>query len=267
MPSFRIVNYNINGLRAALRKGLLQWLEHVQPDVLCLQEIKIDPQALQETLREHPGLKKLFPHQQWHSAEKKGYSGVALLSKLEPTHVWTGCNHPAYDAEGRMLRARFAAGSQNLDVMSLYLPSGSQGEARQAVKEAFMDYLTQWLPTQPGYNQQLVLTGDFNICHEAIDIHDPVRLKTVSGFLPHERQWLTQLQGLGYTDSFRHLHPHQPDHYTWWTFRGGAKERNKGWRIDYQWVPNPLQGGIVQHQLVRELDFSDHIPGILTLEV
>jgi exodeoxyribonuclease-3 len=259
----KIITFNVNGLRAALRKGFLDWRDANQPDVILLQEIKTDLGTLPSVIKEYPALLRGW-HAQWHPAEKKGYSGVAVLSRQEPTEVVVGCGNPDFDAEGRVLRVALPSG---LQVVSLYLPSGSQGDVRQAVKEAFMDYLHQWLPTVPGWNQNLVLAGDFNICHQPIDIHDPVRLKTVSGFLPHERDWFSRFLGLGLVDTFRHLHPNTPDVYSWWAYRAGAKNRNKGWRIDYALVPEALRGQIRSHSIQQPIDLSDHVPCVLELEL
>jgi exodeoxyribonuclease-3 len=259
----KIISYNVNGLRAAIQKGLLEWLATEQPDVVCLQEIKIDHEALQAVVKtHHTALKEYSLH--WNPAQKKGYSGTAVWVRgTEPDEVLVGCGHETYDAEGRLLRVRLRNG---LQVGSLYLPSGTQGPERQAVKEAFMGYLHQWLPTQPGWNQHQVLVGDFNIAHQAIDIHDPVRCSKLSGFLPHERAWFSEFLELGLVDTFRALHPEARDAYSWWTFRGGAKERNKGWRIDYQLVPEALRPQLRSHRMVRELDFSDHVPLVLELD-
>lgn len=259
----KIITFNVNGLRAALRKGFLDWRNANQPDVILLQEIKTDEGTIPSVLKENPELLQGW-HAQWHPAIKKGYSGVAVLTKQEPTEVVVGCGNPEYDAEGRVLRVTLPNG---LQVMSLYLPSGSQGDARQAVKEAFMDYFFQWLPTVPGWDKNLVVAGDFNICHQAIDIHNPVGLKNTSGFLPHEREWMGKLLNLGLVDTFRHLHPDQKDTYSWWTFRAGAKGNNKGWRIDYALVPEVLRGGIRSHSIQQPVDLSDHVPCVLELEV
>lgn len=260
----KIVSYNVNGLRSAIDKGLLDWLRTEQPDVLCLQEIKIDPVAIADLLsRRGNEFGDYSLH--WNPAQKKGYSGTAVLVRgAEPEEVIIGCGNDVYDAEGRVIRVRLRNGVQ---VCSLYLPSGTQCAERQAVKEAFMDYLFTWLPTQPGWNENLVLTGDFNIAHQAIDIHDPVRCSKLSGFLPHERVWLSKFLELGLVDSFRALNPDARDVYSWWTFRGGAKERNKGWRIDYQLVPEALRPHLKQHTILREMHLSDHVPLVLELEV
>jgi len=251
-----VISANLNGIRAALKKGFADWLHTQNPDVVLLQELKADPDVMAQVVKAHPELVRGY-HYYWHPAEKKGYSGVGILSKLEPTAVHIGCDNPIYDAEGRVLRIEHPSGWQ---FCSLYLPSGSQGDERQVVKEAFMAYFKEWIAQQPGWDQQLIIGGDFNICHQAIDIHDPVRLKNSSGFLPHEREWFSELLAQGFTDSFRHLHPHLPDQYTWWSYRGQAKARNKGWRLDYHLVPTAHRGLIEAHAIHTELAFSDHVP-------
>ncbi|MEM9986219.1 MAG: exodeoxyribonuclease III, partial [Bacteroidota bacterium] len=225
----RIVSYNVNGIRAAQKKGLLEWIKEEDPDVLCIQETKAQPEQLDDTLLKPEGYHAFF-----HSAEKKGYSGVAIYSKLAPKQVHSGIGIDRYDAEGRFLRVDY----EKYSVISLYLPSGSSGEHRQAIKD---DFLRDFLP----YMQELikevpriVLTGDFNICHKPVDIHDPVSNKKSSGFLPHEREWFTNFLELGFVDALRHF-TEDGDLYTWWSYRARARERNKGWRIDYHLVTKP----------------------------
>lgn len=259
----KLATLNINGIRAGIRKGFDDWLEEQQPDVLALQELKADAGVLEKLEEKHPKLRREWEFL-YHPAERKGYSGVGLLLRKRPTSVQIGCNNPQYDAEGRVLRAELPSG---LEVMSLYLPSGSQGDARQQVKEAFMDYLYEWVQTLESFREnRLVIMGDLNICHQPKDIHDPVRLKNTSGFLPHEREWLSKFLGLGFVDSFRVVNQ-EPEQYSWFSYRAKAKPRNKGWRIDYILVPEAYQAGVAEHTIQQEKDLSDHVPCVLELSV
>lgn len=254
----KIATLNINGLRAGLRKGLLEWLVTTDPDILCLQEIKIDDTARVALGVDFPG----YAACTWLPAEKKGYSGVAILSKTKPINIVPNIGIPAYDREGRVLLADFG----EFAVLNVYLPSGSQGDTRQAVKEAFMADFHPWVNGLLKAHPNLVIVGDFNICHHPIDIHDPVRLKNTSGFLPHERAWFSDfLKQNQLTDSFRYLHPKAEQEYTWWSYRGQAKTRNKGWRLDYQLVSEPLRGKIEAHTHQQSVNLSDHCPTLLTL--
>ena len=251
----RIASYNVNGIRAAIRKGFLDWLTHTSPDVICLQEIKATEEQLDLSLFEAAG----YPYQYFFSAEKKGYSGVAILSRERPDHVEVGTGIPYMDREGRNLRADF----NGVSVMSLYVPSGTNIQ-RLDHKLRYMDdfrgYVDELKQTTPG----LVICGDFNICHRPIDIHDPVRNKNVSGFLPVEREWIGDFIDSGFTDSFRHFNkgPHQ---YTWWTYRAGARERNKGWRLDYGMVGESLTKHLKRSVILPEAVHSDHCPILLEL--
>lgn len=247
----RIVSYNLNGIRSALRKDWWSWVGAVAPDVLCLQETKAHPDQVPSEALAHPQLK----HRYWHSAQKKGYSGVAIFSKEKPLHVEVGMGNPAFDAEGRVLRVDFP----KVSVMSVYVPSGTNPD-RLAFKfrfmEAFLEHIAQLQERLPG----LVVCGDFNICHRAIDIHDPVRNAKVSGFLPQERAWLSEVLAAGFLDSFRAIHPHRADAYSWWSYRAASRVRNKGWRIDYQLLSLSLRGALVGAEVLTDAIHSDHCP-------
>lgn len=253
----KIISYNVNGIRAAQRKGLLEWLAEASPDLLCLQETKAQPDQLDEALLKPEGY-----HTYWFSAEKKGYSGVAIYTKKEPKHVAYGIGMEAYDKEGRALRVDF----EELSVLCLYLPSGSSGDHRQEAKDHFLEDFLPYVDKLKTEIPRLVICGDFNICHTVIDIHDPVRNKDSSGFLPHERAWLTDFLDLGFVDSFRMLHPDEPDHYSWWSYRANARARNKGWRIDYHMVTDSLQDRVKAAGMLTEVKHSDHCPIFLTLD-
>ena len=252
----KIVSYNVNGIRAALNKGFLDWLQIVSPDVVCVQEIKATKDQFDTSLFEKFG----YNHHHWFSAEKKGYSGVAILSKQEPDEVVYGTGITYMDREGRNLRADF----NGISVMSLYVPSGSNMD-RLEFKLKYMDDLQQYVDKIKKETPGLVLCGDYNVCHEAIDIHDPVRNKNVSGFLPVEREWMSNFLASGFTDSFRHLNK-EPHNYTWWSYRANARANNKGWRLDYAMVSDPLKKRIRRSVILRDAVHSDHCPILLELE-
>ena len=246
----QIISYNVNGIRAAISKGLLDWLDTVSPDVVCFQELKATPDQIPVMEIEAMGY-----HCYWFSAKKKGYSGVGILTKKEPDNVVFGMNNKKYDDEGRFLRADFG----DLSVVSVYHPSGTTGEERQDFKMEWLDFFRKYVNELRKTRPNLVLSGDYNICHEAIDIHDPVRNATNSGFLPEERQWFTDFLGDGYIDSFRYLCK-ESNHYSWWSYRANARANNKGWRIDYHIVTDSLKDKLVSTAILPEAKHSDHCP-------
>ena len=251
----KIITYNVNGIRAAIRKGLLDWLKAANPDVLLLQETKAHKEQLDIDLFEETGY-----HDYWFSAQKKGYSGVAILSKKEPDNIVHGTGIDYMDHEGRNIRADFG----DLSIMSMYLPSGTnidRLEHKLRYMADFQEYAEELRKTRPN----LIVSGDYNICHEPIDIHDPVRLKNVSGFLPVEREWLSGFINSGFTDSFRHLNP-DVEQYSWWSYRANARANNKGWRLDYNMVSEPLKNKIKRAVILPEAKHSDHCPALLELD-
>lgn len=252
-----IISYNVNGIRAALRKDFLTWLSQANPDVVCLQEIKANPDQFDETVFHELGYKYCY----WYPAQKKGYSGVAILSKIKPNSVSYGTGIDYMDAEGRNIRADF----DELSVMSLYLPSGTNIN-RLEFKLQYMDEFQQYIDKLTEAIPNLVICGDYNICHKPIDIHDPVRLKNVSGFLPVEREWLSGFLNSGFVDSFRHLNTEAVE-YSWWSYRANARANNKGWRIDYQLVTESLQENIKRAVILSEAYHSDHCPILLELNI
>ncbi len=251
----KIVSYNVNGIRAALKKGFLEWLVATDPDVICLQEIKAQEDQLDLGMFEAAG----YPYNYWFSAQKKGYSGVAILSKTEPKNIVFGTGIESMDYEGRNIRADFAG----VSVMSLYLPSGTNIQ-RLEHKFEYMELFQSYINVLKKELPNLVICGDYNICHEAIDIHDPVRNKNVSGFLPEERAWMSSFLNSGFVDAFRELNkaPHQ---YSWWSYRANARANNKGWRLDYTLVSNPLKENIKRAVILSEAVHSDHCPVLLEL--
>jgi exodeoxyribonuclease-3 len=245
----KVLSYNVNGIRAALNKGFAEWLKVSQADVICIQEIK----ALKEQV-DTKVLEDLGYHHFWFSAQKKGYSGVAIFSKIKPNKVEYGSGIDHMDFEGRVIRADF----DKVSIMSLYLPSGTNID-RLEYKFKFMDEFQVYINELKKEYPYLIICGDYNICHEAIDIHDPVRNKKVSGFLPEERAWLDGFINSGFIDSFRLLNS-EPHHYSWWSYRANARNNNKGWRIDYALVSEPLKENIKRSFILPEAKHSDHCP-------
>lgn len=250
----KIISYNVNGIRAAMKKGFIEWLISANPDVICLQEIKAIKSQVDIEAIEHAGYKYNY----WFSAEKKGYSGVAILSKIEPKHVEYGTGIPSMDFEGRNIRADF----DGISVMSMYLPSGTN-DARLAHKFEYMDMIHQYLNDLRLEHPNLVVLGDYNICHEPIDIHNP-KMKGVSGFLPEEREWLGNFIDSGFIDSYRYLHP-QKQEFSWWSYRANSRANNKGWRLDYAMVSKPLQENIKRSVILTEAVHSDHCPVLVEI--
>jgi len=252
----KIVSYNVNGIRAALNKGFIPWLQSVDPDVVCLQETKAMKEQVDVSLFEAAG----YEHHYWFSAQKKGYSGVALLCKEKPDHVEYGTGIDYMDFEGRNIRADFG----DLSVMSMYLPSGTN-IARLEHKLTYMADFQKYATDLRKEHKNLIVCGDYNICHEAIDIHDPVRNKNVSGFLPVEREWIGNFIDSGFIDSFRHFNK-DPHNYTWWSYRANARANNKGWRLDYGMVAETLQDRLKRSVILSEAKHSDHCPILLEIE-
>jgi exodeoxyribonuclease-3 len=250
----RIVTLNVNGLRAAERKGFSRWLVRAEPwDIVCLQEIKCSEIDVPRTLRAPRKSTATF-----HPAERKGYSGVAVYSK-RPHRVATGFGHPEFDIEGRYLEAHFDA----LTVISVYLPSGSSGPHRQASKFRFLAAFLPHLRTLREAGREIVLCGDWNIAHQPIDLRNWRSNQKNSGFLPEERSWLTQVfDELGFVDVFRKLDA-RPDQYTWWSNRGQAWAKNVGWRIDYQIATPGIAAAARSAAIYKNRRFSDHAPLVI----
>jgi exodeoxyribonuclease-3 len=252
----KIISYNVNGIRAALNKGFIDWLVAANPDVICLQEIKAHKEQLDLSLFENAG----YNYHYWFSAEKKGYSGVAVLSKTKPDKVVYGTGIETMDYEGRNLRVDFA----NVSIMSLYLPSGTNDnrlEFKLTYMAQFQDYVNNLKKELPN----LIICGDYNICHTEIDIHNPVQNKDTSGFLPVERKWLGNFIDSGFIDSFRHLNK-DPHHYSWWSYRANSRNNNKGWRIDYHMVSNNMKDNIKRAYILPEAKHSDHCPVVIEID-
>ncbi len=252
----KIVTYNVNGIRAAMRKDWLSWVKATDADIICLQEIKASPDQLMDLLL----IEQLGYEHYWYPAEKKGYSGTAILTKKSPKHVEYGCGESDYDKEGRIIRADF----DEFSVISAYFPSGSSGDLRQEFKYRFLDDFQQYSNKLLTDIPNLIVSGDYNICHRAIDIHNPKSNAKSSGFLPEEREWMEGFIASGYVDSFRFLNP-DPHHYTWWSYRANARAKNLGWRIDYNMVSQQLSDKIKRSVILKDALHSDHCPVLLEM--
>jgi exodeoxyribonuclease-3 len=253
----KIISYNVNGIRAAVNKGLLDWLKKADADIVCLQEIKAMPEQLDKEVHD-----QLHDFTFWYPAQKKGYSGVAIFSKKKPDHMEYGCGIKKYDDEGRVIRADFGP----VSVVSVYFPSGTSGDERQDFKYGFLDDFRQYIDKLKKKRPNLIICGDYNICHKPIDIHNPVSNANSTGFLPEEREWMDKFFKSGFIDTFRYFNQ-EPHNYTWWTFRFNARARNLGWRIDYQAVSSPLEKHLKRALILPEAKHSDHCPTVLEIDI
>ena len=253
----KIITYNVNGIRAAMSKGFLEWMKAADPDVLCLQEVKATPEQIGVMEFEAMGY-----HHYWYPAQKKGYSGVAILSKQKPDKVVYGCGIKDYDDEGRVIRVDFGG----VSVLSIYHPSGSSGDERQAFKMKWLDDFLAFSNKLRKERPHLVLSGDYNICHKAIDIHNPVSNAKTSGFLPEERAWFDSFVGHGYVDAFREFN-NQPHQYSWWSYRANARAKNLGWRIDYNMVTENLRSELKRSVILPDAIHSDHCPVAVEIDI
>ncbi|MBK7131173.1 MAG: exodeoxyribonuclease III [Crocinitomicaceae bacterium] len=253
----KFISYNLNGIRSAMSKDWINWLKEQNADVVCVQETKAHTDQIDIT-----EIEKLGYYTCWHSAQKKGYSGVAIFSKKKPDHIEVGCGIKAYDDEGRILRADFG----DFSVLSCYFPSGSSGEERQDFKMEFLKDFSVYIEELKKTRKKLLISGDVNICHQPIDIHNPVSNKNSSGFLPEEREWVSQFLQAGFVDTFRHLHK-EPGKYTWWSYRFSARKKNLGWRIDYHFITENLLPQLQNASILSEAVHSDHCPIVVELDV
>lgn len=245
----KIISYNVNGIRAAIKKGILDWLQQANPDVICIQETKAQQDQVDASLIELAG----YPYQYWFSAQKKGYSGVAIFCKEKPNHIEYGTGIETMDFEGRNIRVDF----DEVSVMSMYLPSGTN-DARLDFKFNYMAEIQAYVNNLKKEIPNLVICGDYNICHEEIDIHNP-KMKGVSGFLPEERAWMSDFINSGFIDSFRFKNPERQE-FSWWSYRANSRANNKGWRLDYAMVSASLKNKISRAYILPEAKHSDHCP-------
>lgn len=251
MSQLVISSVNVNGIRSATSKGLADWIVEKDHDIVCFQELK----AMEEDIPSE--IRTLGPyHQYFHPAQKKGYSGVGVMTKREPISVTYGMGLDWVDNEGRILTLDFG----DWCLCSVYAPSGTTGDVRQEVKYRFLDAFSEFALGFHKQGKKVIFTGDINIAHQEVDIHNPVSNKNTSGFLPEERAWFSSFLELGFVDVFRHKNPDMRDIYSWWSFRAGSRARNKGWRIDYHLASESLAPSIVDAWIETDLVVSDHAP-------
>jgi len=253
----KIISYNVNGIRAALKKDFVAWLQQENPDIICLQETKANKEQVETNL-----ISDLGYHLYWFSAQKKGYSGVAIFSKQKPDRVVEGIGIEKYDFEGRMIRADFG----DFTLINSYFPSGTTGTVRQDFKMEYLADVQKFIDNLKKERPNILLCGDYNICHKPIDISKPENKKGVSGFLPEEREWVTNFIESGFIDSFR-MFDQSPEKYTWWSYRAGSRAKNLGWRIDYHMVSEPLRSKIKDAKILSDVVHSDHCPISLELSL
>jgi len=253
----KIISYNVNGIRAAINKGLLDWMKKVKPGMLCIQETKAQPDQV-----DLDPFRKLGYVDYWHSAEKKGYSGVLILANREPDNVVIGMDTSDYDSEGRVIRFDYG----DISFLNVYIPSGTTGDVRQDFKMKFLDDFLGFLTNLRNQRPNLLVCGDFNIAHREIDIHNPVSNKKTSGFLPEERAWVDKFLQSGFVDTFRQKNP-ETVKYSWWSFRSNARAKNLGWRLDYHMVTEPLTNRIKDAGIMNDAAHSDHCPVWVDLDI
>ncbi|MBN1252153.1 MAG: exodeoxyribonuclease III [Bacteroidales bacterium] len=252
----KIFSYNVNGIRAALNKGLINWISETNPDIICFQETKAQPEQIDNSVFEELGYNCY-----WYSAQKKGYSGVGIISKQKPDNVEYGMGIEKYDNEGRFLRADFG----DISVISVYHPSGSSGDDRQAFKMQWLSDFHKYIKQLEKTRSKLIISGDYNICRLWIDIHNPEKQEKTSGFLPEEREWFQNFVDDGFTDSFR-IFNEEPHNYSWWSYRAGARAKNKGWRIDYNILTNNIISKAKDAKIYPNALQSDHCPVSVEIE-
>lgn len=246
-----LYSWNVNGIRAATKKGFADWLQKESPDIVCLQEVKAELNQVPKEVLEVEGY-----HLEWNPAQRKGYSGVATFTKKKPKAVHRGMGIERFDSEGRILRHEFP----QFDLFNVYFPNGTSGPERLQYKMEFYDAFLQHCEDLRGEGKKLIICGDVNTAHQAIDLKNPKQNEKNSGFLPEERAWVDKFVSHGYVDTFRNLHPDEPGHYSWWTYRSDARARNIGWRIDYFYVTQDLVKQVEEAFITPEVMGSDHCP-------
>lgn len=254
----QIISYNVNGIRAAIKKGLMEWFQEVNIDVFCVQETKASPDDIDISI-----FTSLGYHVAWYPAQKKGYSGVAIFSKKKPDNIVYGNGYEMSDAEGRVVRVDIG----NLTIVNAYFPSGTSGDERQTYKYQWLNEFYEYIQALKKERPEIIVAGDYNIAHKEIDIHDPKGNKKSSGFLPEERAWMDQFLANGWVDSFRKVHPENTGAYSWWSQRfPSVRANNKGWRIDYLCTTEALSKKIKNANILPDVKHSDHCPILVELK-
>jgi exodeoxyribonuclease III len=256
MPK-NIISYNVNGIRAAFSKGLADWIKQTTPDVLCIQELKALPSQIDIPLLEYLGYNCCI-----NSAEKPGYSGVATFTKEKPLNVTIGMGINKFDSEGRILQTEF----EDWTLINVYIPSGTTGDVRQDFKMEFLADFRNYINNLRKSKDKILICGDFNICHKAIDINHPNKHTKMSGFLPEERAWFDNFIADGLVDTFR-MYNDKPDQYSWWSYRAGSRAKNLGWRIDYHIVSDGFKNAVKHAEILNHVEHSDHCPVSVTINV
>jgi len=260
MKTLEIISYNVNGIRSAISKGLIEWMKESDYDVYLFQEIKANESDIPSELFHNIGYKT-----HWFSAQKKGYSGVGVAIKNEVLHenIVKGMDIHQYDFEGRLIRLDIG----DVTLINSYFPSGTTGEERQGVKMNYLSDFYNYIHDLKKQRSKVIIAGDYNICHQAIDIHDPVGNKKSSGFLPEEREWMSSYFSSGFIDTFRFFHPEIPHKYSWWSTRANSRNNNKGWRIDYQIATKELEAQLQDANIFMDVKHSDHCPIYLKISL
>ncbi len=254
----RIISYNVNGIRAAIKKGFCDWLKTNPADIICLQETKAEKENVDTSL-----FNELGYHDYWFSAQKKGYSGVAILTKIQPNNVQYGTGHKISDDEGRVIQIDIG----DVRILNAYFPSGTSGDVRQTFKYVWLDEFYAYVNELKKKHPRLVICGDYNIAHKEMDIHDPKGNKNSSGFLPDERAWMDKFLKAGFNDAFRLIRPNELHRYSWWSQRfPSVRLNNKGWRIDYISVTDALKSKVEDAEIFPEVKHSDHCPVYVKLK-
>jgi len=252
----KIMSWNVNGIRACVKKNFFESIEQLAPDLLCLQEIKAMEHDLEDHICNPNGYFAI-----WHPAQKKGYSGVAILTKIKPSNVVIGMGNEKFDSEGRVLQADF----DDLSIFSVYFPNGQRDEERLQYKLDFYDAFFTHCDTLLASGKKLVICGDYNTAHYPIDLARPKENEKTSGFLPIEREWLDNIVARGYVDTFREFNK-SPEQYTWWSYRANARRNNVGWRIDYVFVDQSLISAVKNAEIFPDIHGSDHCPVSITID-
>ncbi len=254
----KIISWNVNGIRACHKKGLVQFVQSEKPDIFCVQETKAHIDQVEDEAKK---LTRQFSY--WSSAVRKGYSGVATFVDQAPLQTTFGIGIPEYEAEGRIICTDHGP----FDLYNIYFPNGGSGEERHLFKQKFLKDLSAHLKEKLARGREVIVVGDYNIAHEDIDIYDPIKLSNESGFLPEERAWFDSFIAMGFIDTFRHFHPEKANKYSWWDNRTFARVSNRGWRIDYICVSKGLKKYLSSADVLDGVEGSDHCPVVVTLDL